>query len=230
MLSERSEAAVAKIRRWRHREGSTPSPGTNATAVRSSTTFLKLEDFDYVLPRELIAQVPAPERTASRLLHLDGATGALSDLRFHDIVELIAPEDLVVLNDTRVIKARLMGRKESGGRVEVLVERVLGDDEVLAQMRVSHPPAVGAEIVLGPDLRASVLERRGGFVRLRFEGCDDVLALLERHGSVPLPPYIEHVPDASDEARYQTVYAREPGAVAAPTAGLHFDEALLGRL
>ena len=190
---------------------------------------MKLQDFDYALPQELIAQVPARERTASRLLHLDGATGAVSDREFRDIIDLIAPEDVVVLNDTRVIKARLMGRKASGGRIEVLVERVLSANEVLAQVRASHMPAEGSRVELGA-LEATVLERSGGFARLRFEGCPDVLALLDRHGAVPLPPYITHAPDAADEARYQTVYAKEPGAVAAPTAGLHFDQALLDAL
>lgn len=191
---------------------------------------MKLDDFDYDLPQSLIAQVPASQRTASRLLHLDGATGELRDLFFRNMVELIAPEDVVVLNDTRVIKARLMGRKKTGGRVEVLIERVLARDEALVQMRVSHPPREGTSIVLGDEVEAEVLERRGGFFRLRFSNRDDVFALLERHGAVPLPPYIEHAPDAGDEARYQTVYAREPGAVAAPTAGLHFDAALLETL
>jgi S-adenosylmethionine:tRNA ribosyltransferase-isomerase len=191
---------------------------------------MKLSDFDYALPPELIAQTPSGERRSSRLLHLDGATGALRDLRFPDILDLVTPRDLIVLNDTRVIKARLLGRKKSGGRIEALVERILGRDEALAQMRASHMPGAGTGIVLDGGVEATVLERRGGFARLRFEGCDDVLALLERHGAVPLPPYIGHAPDAEDEARYQTVYAREPGAVAAPTAGLHFDDALLDAL
>lgn len=191
---------------------------------------MKLDDFDYPLPPELIAQAPPRERTASRLLHLDGATGVLRDLRFPDILEIVAPNDLVVLNDTRVIKARLAGRKKSGGRIEALIERVLGPDEALAQMRASHMPHEGSRIELDDGIEATVLERRGGFVRLRFEGCEDILALLERHGAVPLPPYIGHAPNAQDEARYQTVYAKEPGAVAAPTAGLHFDEALLDSL
>ena len=151
-------------------------------------------------------------------------------MRFRQVVELIAPQDVMVLNDTRVIKARLTGRKKTGGKVEVLIERVLAHDEALAQMRVSHPPREGSTIILAESVEATVLERRGGFFRLRFADCDDVFALLERHGAVPLPPYIEHAPDADDEARYQTVYARQPGAVAAPTAGLHFDEALLQRL
>jgi S-adenosylmethionine:tRNA ribosyltransferase-isomerase len=191
---------------------------------------MRLEDFDYALPPELIAQMPAAERRASRLLHLDGASGTLRDLRFPDIIDLIAPDDLVVLNDTRVIKARLMGRKKSGGRLEMLVERVLSGCEVLAQMRVSHPPRVGDTVTIADSVHATVLERSGGFFRVRFEVCDDVFALLEQHGSVPLPPYIDHAPDAADEARYQTVYARERGAVAAPTAGLHFDDALLDEL
>jgi S-adenosylmethionine:tRNA ribosyltransferase-isomerase len=191
---------------------------------------MKLDDFDYALPPELIAQVPARSRTASRLLHLDGATGALRDLQFPDIVDHVSPKDLVVLNDTRVIKARLTGRKKSGGRVEALVERVLGPNEAFAQVRASHMPREGAGLLLDGGVEATVLERRGGFVRLRFEGCDDIFALLERHGAVPLPPYIDHAPDAEDETRYQTVYAKEPGAVAAPTAGLHFDEPLLAAL
>ena len=192
---------------------------------------MKLEDFDYDLPPELIAQTPAPERTSSRLLHLDGTTGTLRDLEFRQIRALVAPQDVLVLNDTRVIKARLLGKKTTGGRVEVLVERVLAADEVWAQMRVSHPPRAGETVLLGGDsIIAKVVDREGGFFRLRFESCDDVFALLERHGAVPLPPYIDHPPDAADEARYQTVYARAPGAVAAPTAGLHFDEAMLAAL
>jgi S-adenosylmethionine:tRNA ribosyltransferase-isomerase len=191
---------------------------------------LKLDDFDYALPPELIAQTPAGERTASRLLHLDGATGAMRDLGFRDIVDLVGANDVLVLNDTRVIKARLPGRKTSGGRVEVLVERVIGANEAWAQMRVSHPPRPGESVLLADEITATVVQREGGFFRLRFEGCHDVFGMLERHGAVPLPPYIEHTPSSADEARYQTVYAREPGAVAAPTAGLHFDEPLLDAL
>ena len=191
---------------------------------------MKLEDFDYALPHELIAQAPAAERSASRLLHLDGASGALRDLQFRDVIDLISPQDVVVLNDTRVIKARLLGRKASGGRIELLVERVLAKDEALAQVRASHMPKAGSRIVLSDGVEATVLERSGGFARLRFENCADLFALLDRHGAVPLPPYIGHAPDAADEARYQTVYAREHGAVAAPTAGLHFDVPLLARL
>jgi len=189
---------------------------------------VRLSDFDYELPADLIAQHPAAERTASRLLHLDGRTGALADRRFADIVDLLAPGDLLVVNDTRVIKARLHGRKDSGGEVEVLVERVLDPHRALAQVRASKPPKAGRALVLGSGVEAEVLGRRGEFYELRFaEGVLDVLA---RHGEVPLPPYITHAAAREDESRYQTVYAREPGAVAAPTAGLHFDAALLETL
>jgi S-adenosylmethionine:tRNA ribosyltransferase-isomerase len=189
---------------------------------------VRLSDFDYPLPPELIAQHPAPERSLSRLLRLDGASGAIEDLRFRDIATLLAPGDLLVVNDTRVIKARLHGRKDSGGEVEVLIERVLDAHRALAQVRASKPPKAGRFLVLGAGARAEVLGRRGEFFELRFgEGVLDVLA---SHGETPLPPYITHEAAGEDEGRYQTVYAQVPGAVAAPTAGLHFDEALLGLL
>jgi len=191
---------------------------------------MKLDDFDYALPPELIAQFPAAERAASRLLHLYGATGAIRDRQFREIAGLIAPGDVMVFNDTRVIKARLTGRKRSGGQVEVLIERVLSPNQALAQVRASHPPREGHRLTLADAVEATVMARRGEFFQLRFEGCSDVFALLDRHGTVPLPPYIGHAPAQEDEARYQTVYAREPGAVAAPTAGLHFDEPLLDTL
>jgi S-adenosylmethionine:tRNA ribosyltransferase-isomerase len=191
---------------------------------------MRLDDFDYELPQELIAQFPTAERGTGRLLHLDGRTGALEDRRFRDIVELVAPGDVVVVNDTRVIKARLTGRKKTGGRIEVMVERVLGRDEVLAQVGANHPTRVGAKLVLADAVEATVVDREREFFRLRFEDCDDVMALLERHGSVPLPLYISRAAESGDTERYQTVYAREPGAVAAPTAGLHFDPALLDAL
>jgi len=191
---------------------------------------VRLDDFDYQLPQELIAQFPPEQRGASRLLHLDGRTGTLADRSFRDIVELVAPGDVVVLNDTRVIKARLAGRKKTGGRVEVMVERILGDGEVLAQIGANHPTRVGATLVLSGAIEATVLGRDREFFRLRFEGCDDVLAALDRHGAVPLPMYITRAAGARDADRYQTVYAREPGAVAAPTAGLHFTPELLARL
>jgi S-adenosylmethionine:tRNA ribosyltransferase-isomerase len=190
---------------------------------------MKLDDFDYDLPPDLIAQAPASERVASRLLHLDGRSGELRDLSFPQLIDLIDPRDLLVLNDTRVIKARLIGRRASGGRVEVLVERVLGRDEALVQMRASHAPREGETLTLEGAVSATVLYKEGGFFQVKFE-CADVFEMLERHGAVPLPPYIEHEPDADDEARYQTVYARSPGAVAAPTAGLHFDARMLDAL
>jgi S-adenosylmethionine:tRNA ribosyltransferase-isomerase len=188
---------------------------------------MRLEDFDYELPPELIAQAPAAERTASRLLHLDGVTGQCTDRQFRDLPELVRPGDLFVLNDTRVIKARLAGRKQSGGRVEVLVERVVGENEAWAQVRASHAPREGSALVLADALEVRVMERREDLFRLRFPEGATVFELLERHGEVPLPPYIGHAAGSEDERRYQTVYARQPGAVAAPTAGLHFDEAML---
>ena len=191
---------------------------------------MKLSDFDYALPPELIAQFPAAERSASRLLHLDGARGIVCDREFRDLPGLVDAGDVVVMNDTRVVKARLTGRKQSGGQVEVLIERVLDHERALAQVRASKSPRAGTRLLLAHGAVAEVLGRQGEFFELRFTDCDDVFALLERSGSVPLPPYIEHQPDASDDARYQTVYARIPGAVAAPTAGLHFDTALLAAL
>ncbi len=189
-----------------------------------------MSDFDYDLPPALIAQFPADERSASRLLHLDGRSGELRDRQFRELPELVKAGDVLVMNDTRVIKARLTGRKDSGGQVEVLVERVLDFDRVLAQVRASKTPRAGSRLLLAGGAIAEVLGRAGEFFELRFIDCADVFALLERAGSVPLPPYITHEADAGDAARYQTVYARTPGAVAAPTAGLHFDEALLAAL
>jgi S-adenosylmethionine:tRNA ribosyltransferase-isomerase len=189
---------------------------------------VRLSDFDYDLPPELIAQHPASERASSRLLHVDAA-GALHDRRFGDLVSLLRADDLLVVNDTRVIKARLHGRKDTGGEVEVLVERVLDERRVLAQVRASKSPKAGSALRLGGDgVRAEVLARAGEFYELRFD--DPALDVLARDGEVPLPPYITHAAAGEDESRYQTVYARVPGAVAAPTAGLHFDEALLGAL
>src|SRR5262245_7838887 len=191
-------------------------------------TSLTLDDFDYQLPEALIAQRPARERGASRLLRL--AHGALSDHAFSELPQLLAPGDVLVFNDTRVIKARLFGTKDTGGRIEVLVERVLARDEALAQIKASHAPRPGACLRLANAVSATVVARVGDLFHLRFESEASVLELLDRHGSVPLPPYIAHAADADDEARYQTVYARAPGAVAAPTAGFHFDAPLLDRL
>jgi S-adenosylmethionine:tRNA ribosyltransferase-isomerase len=189
---------------------------------------LTLDDFDYDLPAELIAQIPAPERAASRLLRLSGAS--LSDHRFAELAQFLQAGDLLVFNDTRVIRARLYGVKASGGKIEALVERITGPHEALVQMRASHAPRPGTRLYFDAAVEAEVLERRGELYLLRFAGSAGVLALLEQHGRVPLPPYITHVDRGEDEARYQTVYARHPGAVAAPTAGLHFDEPMLARL
>jgi S-adenosylmethionine:tRNA ribosyltransferase-isomerase len=186
------------------------------------TDDLKLADFDFELPAHLIAQRPLPDRAASRLLHLAG--GALADRRFSDLPDLLAPGDLVLLNDTRVIKARLLGFKPSGGRVEVLIERVLAPRTALALLRTSHSPRSGQRIDF-VGAQALVGGRSEDLFELQFD--TEVLPLLERIGQVPLPPYIGHAPDALDEARYQTVYARCAGAVAAPTAGLHLTQALL---
>ena len=189
---------------------------------------MRLADFDYDLPAELIAQHPAAQRTASRLLHLDGVSGAIEDLRFSDIARLIEPRDVLVLNDTRVVKARLRARKDSGGEVEVLVERVIDAHRALVQARSSKPLKTGRRIVFAEGVEAQMIVRHDDFFELRFDG--EVLEVMERHGEVPLPPYITHAARAEDEARYQTVYAEVPGAVAAPTAGLHFDAQLLEAL
>jgi S-adenosylmethionine:tRNA ribosyltransferase-isomerase len=189
---------------------------------------VRLSDFDYELPPELIAQHPAAERAASRLLHVDPGTGVLEDLTFPDVAALLEPGDLLVVNDTRVIKARLHGHKDTGGEVELLIERVLDSHRALAQARTSKPLKPGRRITLAGAAGAEVLARHGEFFELRFG--DGVLDVLAKHGEVPLPPYITHEARADDEARYQTVYAKVPGAVAAPTAGLHFDDALLAKL
>jgi len=186
---------------------------------------MRLSDFDFELPAELIAQHPGAERSASRLLHVRDGTPV--DRRIDALPELLAPGDLLVLNDSRVLHARLRGSKASGGRVELLIERISSEHEALVQLRASKPPKPGTRLAWRSG-GAEVLERRGEFWRLRFDA--PVLAVLEREGELPLPPYIAHAPDAEDEQRYQTVYARHPGSVAAPTAGLHFDEALLARI
>ena len=183
-----------------------------------------VSEFDYELPAELIAQHPPRERRGSRLLHLR-ADGAIEDLAFADLPRLVDGRDALVLNDTRVIKARLAGRKASGGRIELFVERIVAPREALALIRASHPPAAGSTLVVGGAARVSVVSREEDLYRVAFE--EDVEEVLERFGAVPLPPYISHHPDEADAERYQTVYARAPGVVAAPTAGLHFDRALL---
>jgi S-adenosylmethionine:tRNA ribosyltransferase-isomerase len=193
------------------------------------STPLALSDFDFALPRELIAQHPAAERSGSRLL--DGRVEPAVDRRFRDLPELLRRGDLLVVNDTAVIKARLFGAKASGGSVEALVERVEADQVVVAQLRASKSPKAGSVVRFAGAFDAEVLGRARNdesLFRLRFPA--DPLTLLERHGHVPLPPYITRGDDADDSARYQTVFAERPGAVAAPTAALHFDAALLAAL
>ena len=190
---------------------------------------MKLSDFDYPLPPELVAQHPSPERAASRLLRVEPG-GTLRDLAFRDLPSLVDARDLLVFNDTRVIKARLRGRKDTGGEVEVLVERVTGESTALAHVRASKSPKAGRRLEFAPGVSAQVTGRRDDLFELRFEAGRSVLDILASHGEVPLPPYITHAPDAEDESRYQTVYAAVPGAVAAPTAGLHFDRAMLDAL
>ncbi|HFD80840.1 MAG TPA: tRNA preQ1(34) S-adenosylmethionine ribosyltransferase-isomerase QueA [Gammaproteobacteria bacterium] len=191
---------------------------------------MKTTDFDYQLPPGLIAGRPASPRSSSRLLEM-GASGGLHDRRMADFPDLIHDGDLLVFNDTRVIPARLYGRKASGGRVEVLVERVLDGHRVLAHVRASKSPRPGTELLLDEGAPVvTVLGREGDLFELEFPGDVPLLELLERHGHVPLPPYIQRPDNRADHDDYQTLYARHPGAVAAPTAGLHFDEALFERL
>ena len=190
---------------------------------------LTLSDFDFPLPPELIAQHPLRDRGASRLLHVDA--DRLIDRQFSEIETLLVPGSVLVFNDTKVIKARLLGRKLSGGRVEALVERIVDANRAWALVRTSHAPKPGAQFYFGGGERTAVATLRGrhaDFFELEFD--QEVLAVLDRIGQVPLPPYITHAADPDDELRYQTVYAKHPGAVAAPTAGLHFTEQLLARL
>lgn len=190
---------------------------------------MRVSEFDYALPEELIAQHPDPARSGARLLHLDAARGTLEDRRIVDLPDLLAPHDLLVVNDTRVVKARLTGAKASGGRVELFVERIESDDEALCLLRASHAPQLGSRLTLGDGTLAEVRGREGERWRIGFPG-QSVSGVLKRIGSVPLPPYIQRPAGPKDEARYQTVFAARPGAVAAPTAGLHFDAALLARI
>lgn len=190
---------------------------------------MKRSDFFYELPDELIARYPAAERSASRLLVLDGNNGQIEDRHFRDILELIEPNDLLVFNNTRVIPARLLGRKSTGGNVEILVERIVDTRTVLAHVRASKSPKPGTTLLINGQLQLTMLERRDDLFLLRFDGID-VLDALQLHGHMPLPPYIDRPDEAQDQERYQTVYAQQPGAVAAPTAGLHFDETIFAEM
>ena len=182
-------------------------------------------DFHYELPDDLIARHPAARRSDSRLLHLDGRTGAIADRLFAELPRMLHAGDLMVLNDTRVVPARLHGRKDSGGRVEILLERVQGGASALVQLRSSKPPAIGSAIRLEGGGSARVAGRADDFWVLEFD--EEPGAVFERQGEMPLPPYLRRAAEDFDRERYQTVYARDPGAVAAPTAGLHFDPQLL---
>lgn len=196
---------------------------------------MQLSDFDYHLPDELIARYPGETRTGSRLLCLDRNTGALRHHVFRELISMVNPGDLLVFNDTRVIPARLFGHKATGGRIEVMIERMVNDHDLLAQVRASKSPAPGMLLKLvspasTETVDVEVLGRQGEFYHLRFLSHEPMVDLLDRFGHMPLPPYIDRADEQSDLARYQTVYGRHPGAVAAPTAGLHFDDALLEAL
>ena len=191
---------------------------------------LKRSDFHYDLPPELIAQAPLPERSASRLLVVPPAAAPLQDRGVRDLPDLLRAGDLLVFNDTRLIPARLFGQKDTGGRVDILIERLLPGSEARAQIGASKSPKPGSRIALDAGGYAAVMGREGEFYRLRFHVDRPLESWLQDAGRLPLPPYIHRDPDADDDARYQTVFARETGAVAAPTAGLHFDESLLDAL
>ena len=191
---------------------------------------MKTSDFAFELPEQLIAKYPTEQRTASRLLHLDGVTGALGHHAFTDMLQFVDAGDLLIFNNTRVIPARLLGQKSTGGKVEVLVERMLDEHRVLAHVRASKSPKPGATLLLENAIEATMLGRHDALFELSFAGEQTVLELLEAHGHMPLPPYIEREDRTEDRDRYQTVYADRPGAVAAPTAGLHFDEVMLAQL
>lgn len=190
---------------------------------------MKKSDFFYELPAKLIAQAPLPERSASRLLTLEGGSGAVEDLLFVDLPKLLRPGDLLVFNDTRVMPARLFGQKASGGKVELLIERLLDARHALAHVRASKSPKPGTELLLEGGHRLLVTGREDDLFRVESAG-REIPAILAEVGHIPLPPYIERADRAEDRERYQTVFARQPGAVAAPTAGLHFDAAMLARL
>lgn len=188
---------------------------------------MKKSDFSYRLPGHLIAQTPLPERSASRLLCMERASGRLNDQRFADFIDLIDSRDVLVFNDTKVIPARLFGSKTTGGKVEILIERILDDRQAVAHVKASKSPKPGAVIVLNDAYQCTVVAREQDLFRIQFIGAVSVHDILAQIGHIPLPPYIARPDDSRDAARYQTVFARTAGAVAAPTAGLHFDRTLL---
>ena len=190
---------------------------------------MKLSDYNYDLPEKLIAQEPLENRSSSRLLVMGRSSGNIQDKVFSDIVDLINPNDLLVFNDTKVIPARLYGRKQTGGKVEVLIERLLEGKQALAHIRANKSPKEGSTIILDGEIMVRVLGKECGIFHIEFT-CDSILDYLDEYGHVPLPPYIERNDCQDDRKRYQTVFAENPGAVAAPTAGLHFDQSLLDRI
>ena len=189
---------------------------------------MQLSDFHYHLPEQLIALYPQAQRSASRLLYLDGSTGLTQHFSFSDLAQFLRPEDLLVFNNTKVLPARLFGQKETGGKVELLIERVLNEHEAVTQIRASKSPRTGTKIWVDDTACIEVLGREKEFYRIGSN--DNIHRLLEQHGHMPLPPYIEREDEQFDRERYQTVYAKNPGAVAAPTAGLHFDKPLLKQI
>ncbi|SON50481.1 S-adenosylmethionine:tRNA ribosyltransferase-isomerase [Vibrio tapetis subsp. tapetis] len=193
---------------------------------------MQVSDFHFELPNELIARYPQPERTASRLLQLEGPTGQITDGHFTDVLDQVQQGDLLVFNNTRVIPARMFGRKASGGKLEVLVERMLDEESILAHVRCSKSPKPGTELFLGEndEYKAVMVARHDALFEIKFVSDKTVLEILNEVGHMPLPPYIDRPDEDADKERYQTVYNQKPGAVAAPTAGLHFDEALLEQI
>jgi S-adenosylmethionine:tRNA ribosyltransferase-isomerase len=191
---------------------------------------MRLTDFYYELPNELIARYPMQERSGSRLLCLNSQTGTVTHKKFSDLIDLLSPNDLLVFNNTRVIPARLLGRKQTGGQIEVLVERILNTQRVLAHVRASKKPQLGSLLFFKNGISFEVLGRQEELFELSLQGDQTVLQILELIGEVPIPPYFERAPDATDKERYQTIYAKYDGSVAAPTAGLHFDMDLFTQL
>ncbi|MBA2483689.1 MAG: tRNA preQ1(34) S-adenosylmethionine ribosyltransferase-isomerase QueA [Nitrosomonas sp.] len=191
---------------------------------------MKTRDFDFYLPPELVAQFPATQRANSKMLYLEGSNDRLADAMFADLPSYLRAGDVVVFNDTQVIKARLFGKKSTGGKVEILVERVLDDHHALAVIRASHAPISGSKLLIAETIPVTVLKREQTFYTLLFEHEKSVNELLAQFGNLPLPPYISRPEETIDESRYQTIYAKNIGAVAAPTAGLHFDERILTEL
>jgi len=191
---------------------------------------MQTSDFNYTLPEQLIASYPLPERSASRLLCLDGATGTINHRYFTDLPELLHPADLLVFNNTQVIPARLFGKKDTGGQVEILIERILDQRRVLALIRSSKSPRQDTQLWIDEHTAFTVLARHGDLYELRSDCEQAVLDVIEAHGQIPLPPYFQREPEESDQHRYQTIYAEHKGSVAAPTAGLHFDAKIFAAL